>query len=122
MARNEKKRSIQQRHDKTKLSVLEHQTWWERSLTRNARKQQKHDKTKLSILEHQRWWEKSSKRKETLDSTKTRQDEAQCTRTSNVVGEELNKKRSKTTKARQDEAQYTRTSNVVGEELKKEEE
>jgi len=49
----------------------------------------------------------------------TRKDEAQCTRTSNVVGEELKMKRNaQNKKTRQDEAQYTRTSNVVGEKLK----
>ena len=141
------------RHDKTKLSVLEHQTWWERSskernarnkktrqdeaqrtrtsnvvgeeLKRKKRSKQKdttrrssaysnikrggrgaqkketletkrHDKTKVSILEHQTWWEKSSKKKkkkEMLETKTTRQDEAQRTRTSNVVGEELKTKR-----------------------------
>jgi len=64
-AQNKKKRSKQQetlektRYDKTKLSVLEHQTWWERSSKGNAR------------------------------NNKARQDKAQCTRTSNVEGEEL---------------------------------
>ena len=58
-----KKRSKQKRHDKTKLSVLEHQTWWERSSKeRNARNKKRHHKTKLSILEHQTWWKKSSKK------------------------------------------------------------
>jgi len=127
-ARQDKEMLETKRHDKTKLSVLEHQTWWERSSKeRNARKQKRHDKTKLSVLKHQTWWERSSKernarkqkdttrrssaysnikrggrgaqKKETLENKKTRQDEAQYTRTSNVVGEELKrKKRSKTKK------------------------
>ena len=80
----------------------------------------RHDKTKLSVLKHQTWWERSSKLKETLENNKTEQDEAQYTRTSNVVGEELKAKRTaRNNKKRQDEAQYTRTSNVVREELKK---
>jgi len=136
-------------HDKTKLSILEHQTWWERSSKeRNARnkttrqneaqgtrtsnvvgeelkrknraKQKRHDKMKLSVLEHQTWWERSSKERNARNKT-TRQNEAQRTRTSNVVGEELNKKETLETKTtRQNEAQRTRTSNVVEEELKKE--
>jgi len=120
-----KKRSKTKRHDKTTLSVLKHQTWWERSSKeRNARKQKdttrrssaysnikrggsgaqkketletkRHDKMKLSVLKHQTWWEWSSKERNAPNKT-TRQDEAQYTRTSNVVGEELKrKKRSKT--------------------------
>ena len=54
-----------------------------------------HDKTKLSILEHQTWWEKRSTERNARNK-KTPQDEAQYTRTPNLVGEELKrKKRSK---------------------------
>ena len=79
-------------HDKTKLSILEHQTWWERSSKERNARNQRHDKTKLSILEHQTWWEKSSKERNTRNK-RHEEDEAQRTRTSNLVGEELKTKR-----------------------------
>ena len=70
--------------------------------------------------EHEEIGYTSTTRQRNARNKKTRQDEAQRTRTSNVVGEELKrKKRSKTKKTRQDEAQRTQTSNVVGEELKR---
>jgi len=46
-------------------------------------------KTKLRLLDHQRWWERSSKRKRNTRKTKTQEDGAQCTRRSKLVGEEL---------------------------------
>jgi len=59
-------------------------------------KQKRHDKMKLSVLEHQTWWERSSKERNARNKNRIRQDEAQRTRTSNVVGEQLKrKKRSK---------------------------
>ena len=93
----QKKETLEtKRHDKTKLSVLKHQTWWERSSKeRNARNKTtrqnklsvlKHQtgwersskernarnkttrQNKLSVLEHQTWWERSSKEKETLET------------------------------------------------------
>jgi len=54
----------------------------------------RHYKTKLSVLEHQTWWERSSKERNARNK-KTRQNEGQYTRTSNVVGEELKKKKKK---------------------------
>jgi len=51
-----------------------------------------HHKTKLSILEHQTWWERSSKERNARNKM-TRQDEAQYTRTSSMVGEELKRKK-----------------------------
>jgi len=85
-------------NDKTKLSILEHQTWWERSSKeRNARKdttkrsseysnikrggrgapkketleRKQNDKTKLTILEHQMWWERSSKERNARNKNDT---------------------------------------------------
>jgi len=58
------------RHDKTKLRILKHQTWWERSSKGRNGRNNKTQQDGLSILEHQRWWEKSSKRKETLETTR----------------------------------------------------
>jgi len=70
---------------------------------------ERHDKTKLSILEHQTWWERSSKESNARNK-KTRQDEAQYTRTSNVVGEEL--KRKKRSKQKDTTRQSSAYSNI----------
>jgi len=65
-----------------------------------------YDKTNLSGLKHQTWWERSSKRN--ARNNRIRQDEAQWTQTLNVVGEELKTERNaRNNKARQDEAQWT---------------
>ena len=59
------------------------------------------------------------KMKRNAGNNKARQDEDQCTRTPTLVGEELKTKRNaRNNKARQEEAQRTQTSNVVREELK----
>jgi len=138
-------------HDKMKLSVLEHQTWWERSSKRKKRsKQKRHDKTKLSVLEHQTWWERSSKRKKrSKHNDTTKQSSAysnikrggrgaqkernarnkndttkQSSAYSNIKrgGRGAQKERNaRNTTTRQNKAQQTRTSNVVGEELKRKE-
>ena len=66
-----KERRETTRHDKAKLRVLKHQTWWERSSKRKERRETtRHDKTKLSVLKHQTWWERSSKQKERLETTR----------------------------------------------------
>ena len=63
----------------------------------------RHDKKKLSVLEHQTWWERSSKTKRNARNNKTRQEEAQCTRTSNVVGEELKKRKKEISRGKEDQ-------------------
>jgi len=80
-----------------------------------------HEKTKLSVLEHQGWWERSSKRKEPLETKDTTKRRSVYSNTNaGGRGAQYKKKRAKQ-KTRQDQAQYTQTSTMEGEELKKNE-
>jgi len=63
-----------------------------RGQQKETRETKRPHKTKLSIREHQIWWERSSKERNARNKT-IRQDDAQYTRTPNVVGEEVKTKR-----------------------------
>jgi len=81
-------------HDKMKLSVLEHQTWWERSSKERNARNKKDTTRRSSAYSNTKRGGRGAQKKETLETKKrTPQDEAQYTRTPNVVEEELKKRK-----------------------------
>jgi len=115
--RSSKERNARKQNDTMKLSVLEHQTWWERSSKERNARNNKTQQDGLGILEHQRWWEKSLKRKETLETTRHNKTGSVYSNTNaGGRGARNEKKRSKQQDTTR-RAQYTRTPTLVGEEL-----